>query len=88
MSLHSYAQKILSSYAASSSAVPKDPESLSDMTEAGKRVAEAMTKVHGTSYEYGQARDSMYPADGSTKDWVLAKEGVPLAWTWELRCAL
>ena len=85
VSLHSYSQKIISSYAASYSAVPEDPDSISDLTESGRRVAEAMTNVYGNKYQYGQARDIMYPASGSTKDWVLATQGVPLAWTWELR---
>lgn len=44
-----------------------------------------MTNVYGNKYQYGQARDIMYPASGSTKDWVLGTQGVPLAWTWELR---
>ena len=85
VSLHSYSQKIISSYAVSRNVFPDDPESIDAMQESGRRISEAMTAVHGTKYEYGQARDILYPSSGSTKDWVLKEKNVPLDWTWELR---
>ena len=85
VSLHSYSQKIISSYAVSQSVFEEDPPSIDQMNESGRRISEAMTAVHGTKYEYGQAREILYPSSGSTKDWVLREKNVPLAWTWELR---
>ena len=55
------------------------------MTRAGGLVAEAMSSVYGESYGYGQARDLLYPASGTTKDWMLDVNGVDMAFTFELR---
>ncbi|CBY07478.1 unnamed protein product [Oikopleura dioica] len=85
VSLHSYSQIIISSYAVSKNVYPQDPKNLNHMTRAGGLVAEAMSAVHGKSYGYGQARDILYPSSGSTKDWMLDVYGVDMAWTWELR---
>ena len=60
--MHSYSQKIISSFAASRNAVPDDPKTVEQMNEAGRKISEAMTKVSDTKYEYGQARDILYPS--------------------------
>ena len=60
--MHSYSQKIISSFAASRNEVPDDPKTVEQMNEAGKKISEAMTKVSNTKYEYGQARDILYPS--------------------------
>lgn len=85
ISMHSYSQKIISSYAVSKDEFPHDPFSIDEMNEAGKAISEAMTAVHGVKYEYGQSRDILYPSAGTSKDYVLDEYKVPLSWTWELR---
>ena len=82
ISMHSYAQKIISSYAVAEEVFPHDPFSLDKMNGAGKAIAEAMTAVHGVKYEYGQSREILYPSSGTSKDWVLDEKKVPLSWTW------
>ena len=82
ISMHSYAQKIISSYAVAEEVFPHDPFSLDDMNKAGKAIADAMTAVHNVKYEYGQSREILYPSSGTSKDWVLDEKKVPLSWTW------
>ena len=83
--MHSYSQKIISSYAVSKTEFPHDPFSIDKMNAAGKAISEAMTAVYGVKYEYGQSRDILYPSAGTSKDYVLDEYKVPLSWTWELR---
>jgi len=85
ISMHSYAQKIISSYAVSLEEFPHDPFSIDEMNASGKAISEAMTAVHGVTYTYGQSREILYPSSGTSKDWVLDDFQVPLSWTWELR---
>merc|ERR1712227_36616 len=85
LSMHSYSQKIISSYAVSTTEFPHEPFSIDQMNAAGKAISDAMTAVNGVKYEYGQSRDILYPSAGTSKDYVLDELRVPLSWTWELR---
>ena len=85
LSMHSYSQKIISSYAVSTTEFPHEPFSIDQMNAAGKAISDAMTAVNGVKYEYGQSRDILYPSAGTSKDYVLDELKVPLSWTWELR---
>ena len=69
--MHSYSQKIISSFAASRNAVPEEPKTVDQMNEAGKRISEAITKVSNTKNEYDQARDILYPSRYFTKKFIL-----------------
>ena len=48
-------------------------------------ITDAMSKVHGRRYDYGQSRDLLYPSSGTSKDYMNDVLRVPLSWTWELR---
>ena len=85
ISMHSYAQKIISAWAVAPEVFPDAPFSIDLMNESGRRISEAMTAEHNVEYTYGQSRDILYPSSGTSKDYLLHEWGVPLSWTWELR---
>ena len=85
ITVHSYAQKLISAWAVDRSVFPDEPDTIADMNEAGREIALAMTREHNVLYTFGQSRDILYPSSGTSKDYLINEWAVPLSWTWELR---
>jgi len=85
ITVHSYAQKLISAWAVDRSIFPDEPDTIADMNEAGREIALAMTREHNVLYTFGQSRDILYPSSGTSKDYLINEWSVPLSWTWELR---
>uniref|UniRef100_A0A1B0GIS5 Zinc carboxypeptidase A 1 n=1 Tax=Lutzomyia longipalpis TaxID=7200 RepID=A0A1B0GIS5_LUTLO len=80
VSLHSYSQLLLYPYGTSEKVTkPQDYDRISNAT------VRAISKRYGTTYEYGNIEEAIYPASGGSIDWVHGVNKVPLAFTFELR---
>lgn len=78
---HSYSQLLMWPWAYS----PNPPPSNRHVVALGTKMAQVIKSVHGTTFEYGQLYQTIYPAYGSSIDYALGVTGVPLAYGVELR---
>lgn len=81
LSLHSAAQLILFPYAASN----ERPHNFDDLNAIGRSAATAISNRYGTYYSYGNARDTIYPAAGTSIDYVYSQLRIPIVFVFELR---
>ncbi|XP_011498174.1 PREDICTED: zinc carboxypeptidase-like [Ceratosolen solmsi marchali] len=81
ISFHSYSQLLLFPYGHTS-------EHLDNYKEAhaiGVATINALAKRYGTKYVTGNIAETIYPASGSSMDWVKATLRLPVSFTYELR---
>lgn len=81
ISLHSAAQLILFPYAASD----EKPYNFGALNSIAEKAAAAISKRYKTVFRYGNAASTIYPASGTSMDYVYNKLEVPFVFTFELR---
>lgn len=81
IAFHSYSQLLLLPYGHTNEL----PDNYDDLMEIAKDTMEALATRYGSQYTAGNVYDTIYPAAGSSMDWVHGKLGVQLAFTYELR---
>lgn len=81
VAFHSYSQLLLYPYGHTSQAA----KNRDDLQAIGKAAIDALAKRHGTRYQVGSVHETIYPASGSSADYVYEVLGVPLSYTYELR---
>ena len=60
---------------------------LYEMDLVAQEMQEAIQSVHNHTYEYGEIKEILYEAPGSTVDWIYLEKDVPLSFGIELRHA-
>jgi murein tripeptide amidase MpaA len=80
--IHSYTQKFLYSWGYSCTEVSPDANELFNSTKAA---SEAIEKVHGTKFEYGESCSLYSLTSGTTDDHFYAENGIKYSMTIELR---
>ncbi|XP_055711445.1 zinc carboxypeptidase-like [Phlebotomus papatasi] len=80
VSMHSYSQLLLYPYGTSDKV-----KNSQDYDRISNATVRAIARRYGTSYEYGNIEETIYPASGGSIDWVHGVAHVPLAFTFELR---
>lgn len=83
IAFHSYSQLILFPYGHTGAEAPNHK----DLQEIGDEAALELRKRYGTRYEVGPIYHTIYPASGSSADYVYGKLNVSIAFTYELRPA-
>lgn len=81
ISFHAHGQLLMYPYAAIKENAPNH-EHLQRIGEAAVR---ALSKRYGTQYTLGSTYEVIYPAAGSSPDWVYSTLNVPVVFTYELR---
>lgn len=81
ISLHSFSQVLLLPYGYKSDV----PDNHDDLYEIAENAVNALSKRYGTTYGYGTVQEIMYPASGSSIDWVLDNTKAKLSFCYELR---
>ena len=81
ISFHSFSQLILYPYGA----IGDLPQNNKDLTQVFNATVTAISKRYGTKYIGGNTYTAIYPAAGSSMDWVYAKAGIKMAFCLELR---
>lgn len=81
LSLHAAAKLILFPYAATDEL----PYNYDDLKAIGKSATIAISKRYGTLYRYGNARETIYPAAGTSLDYVYSELKIPIVFVFELR---
>lgn len=81
VSFHSYSQRLLSPYGHTSEAA----KNAADLQLIGEAAVEALAQRYGTKYEVGNIHDTIYPAFGTSIDYVYDVLDVPVAFAFELR---
>ncbi|KDR79479.1 hypothetical protein GALMADRAFT_243580 [Galerina marginata CBS 339.88] len=82
LDLRSYGQMLSSPYSYKCKRLPKDAE---DQIEAALGAANALTSVHGTSFQTGSLCSMLYPAPGNILDWMYAREAIKYSYVAHLR---
>ncbi|XP_075983179.1 uncharacterized protein LOC142981269 [Anticarsia gemmatalis] len=82
---HSYSQMIMIPFSHLGGADVLENPNYGDMYEIAIRGAAKLTEVHGTEYLVGTSKDILYPASGSSDDWVRGGADVPIVALYELR---
>ncbi|XP_069077672.1 carboxypeptidase O [Pleurodeles waltl] len=80
LSIHSFGQVILIPYGYSG----KLSRNYREMMDIAVKAAAALKQKHGTEYKVGPFYSTLYPATGTSQDWVY-DQGVDFAFTLELR---
>ena len=57
-------------YAISYDEFPEDPETIEELEAAGLQISRAINAVHGKTYIYGQSREILGLAAGTSKDYM------------------
>jgi len=83
LAFHSYSQLLLFAYGHTKTKAYNH----NDLQAIGTAAATSLAKRFGTKYKVGNVYDAIYPASGSSADWVYGTLGVPIAYTYELRPA-
>lgn len=83
ISMHSYSQVLLLPYGYTEDV----PDNNEDLQEIAHNTVSALSKRYGTHYNYGNIHEIMYPASGSSVDWVRDKTNTDLSFCYELRPA-
>lgn len=78
---HSYSQILLFPYGHTA----VHTENHDDLLAIGRKGIEALAKRYGTRYSIGNTYAAIYPATGSSMDWVYGNLSIPLSYTFELR---
>ncbi|XP_072039386.1 carboxypeptidase B-like isoform X1 [Amphiura filiformis] len=78
---HSYSQLWLMPYGYTND----KPADYDTQLAGGKAACDALKKVHGTQYVYGNIYDTIYPASGGSCDYMYAKQGVQFSYSPEGR---
>nr|XP_053647888.1 carboxypeptidase B [Cherax quadricarinatus] len=81
LTFHSYSQLWMYPWGYTSD-LPEDWQDLDDLAVAA---VEALTAVHGTTYEIGSSTNTIYAAAGGSDDWAKGEAGVKYSYTIELR---
>ncbi|XP_055907038.1 zinc carboxypeptidase A 1-like [Eupeodes corollae] len=81
LSFHAYSQYLLYPFGHTSEL----PENSEDFEAVYDATVSAIKKRHGTKYTGGNIYDAIYPASGSSIDWVYSKVGTKLTFSYELR---
>ncbi|KAJ9594113.1 hypothetical protein L9F63_014429 [Diploptera punctata] len=81
VSFHSYGQYILHPWGYAR-AYPSDH---ADLSNVGRKIANAMYQAGGASYTVGGAAATLYPASGGSDDWARGTAGIKYTYTIELR---
>ncbi|XP_076679448.1 carboxypeptidase B isoform X2 [Andrena cerasifolii] len=81
LTLHSYSQMWLVPWGYTYS----KPSDYSELANAARKAINAISKVHGTSYQLGPSADLLYPTSGASDDWAKGVAGIKYAYTLELR---
>ncbi|KAM3550405.1 hypothetical protein MY1884_008268 [Beauveria asiatica] len=79
---HSYSQIIMTPYGYSCSALPVNHGELQSLA---KGAVDAIYRIHGTKYRYGPICSTIYPATGSSVDYVADVVNADYTFTAELR---
>ncbi|CAG2053372.1 unnamed protein product [Timema podura] len=81
ISLHSYGQLLMFPYG-----FTDDPVDNYDVLyNIAEKAANSLTSVHGTVYKFGPIISTVYPASGSSLDWVKGVLNVTFTFAYELR---
>lgn len=81
IAFHSYSQLLLFPFGHT----PKKVKNFDDLTAIGKKAITALASRYNTEYKLGNTYNTIYPASGSSMDWVYGVMSVPIAYTYELR---
>ncbi|XP_049779128.1 zinc carboxypeptidase-like [Schistocerca cancellata] len=81
LDFHSYGQMLMFPYGLSSLVAPNYDELL----EIAGRAAEVLASRYGTQFTYGSIVDTIYPAAGSSIDWLMGVQAKRFPFAWELR---
>ncbi|CBY23619.1 unnamed protein product [Oikopleura dioica] len=81
VSYHAYSEFIIYPYSASIRANSPFKDALRSLA---LRMSDAIYNEHGRQYSYGEGAVAFYAASGGSDDWI-HKQGVPIAYTIELR---
>ncbi|XP_063241177.1 zinc carboxypeptidase-like [Bacillus rossius redtenbacheri] len=81
LAVHSYTQVILTPYGIAG----LRPANENTLLSIGQVAAQALAKRYDTQYQVGNIVDIMYVATGSSADWVVGTQHVPLSFIYELR---
>ncbi|XP_058824810.1 zinc carboxypeptidase A 1 [Topomyia yanbarensis] len=81
IAFHSYSQLLLFPYGHTSA----HTENHDDLNYIANATVTALAQRYGTEYTYGNVYEAIYPASGSSFDWVYGTLGVKIAYTYELR---
>uniref|UniRef100_T1GWZ9 Peptidase M14 domain-containing protein n=1 Tax=Megaselia scalaris TaxID=36166 RepID=T1GWZ9_MEGSC len=81
ISLHSWSQLLMYPYGHTQ----RLPVNVEDYRQITNAAIQAMAKRYGTKYIGGNIYDAIYPASGTSIDWVFGTQGVKLTFTYELR---
>nr|CAD7193666.1 unnamed protein product [Timema douglasi] len=81
ISLHSYGQLLMFPYG-----FTEDPvDNYDTLSNIAEKAANSLTSVHGTVYKSGPIISTVYPASGSSLDWVKGVLNVTFTFAFELR---
>ncbi|KAJ8944096.1 hypothetical protein NQ318_019434 [Aromia moschata] len=81
LSFHSFSQMMLIPYGHTSEHL----DNYDLIYEVGRRSAEALASRYGTQYRVGTVYEVIYPASGSSCDWVKGTFNTSIVYTYELR---
>ncbi len=81
ISFHSYSQLLLFPYGHTSAKA----KNYDDLLDIGQKAASALARRYNTVYQVGNIYDTIYPASGSSMDWIYEIMSIPLTFTYELR---
>jgi murein tripeptide amidase MpaA len=83
INFHAYSELWMSPYGFTSDLPPTSD--YDRQQQVSKDATEALQKVRGTSYDYGPISTTIYPASGSSADWIYSECGVLHSYGVELR---
>jgi len=82
LTFHSWSQLCIFPYAVYS----KSPDNEKELYDLSEETANAIEKIYGTKFIYGQTVPTLYPAAGGSDDWAYDHAGdMDLVYTFELR---
>ncbi|XP_017766579.1 PREDICTED: carboxypeptidase B-like [Eufriesea mexicana] len=81
LTLHSYSQMWLVPWGYTYSR----PSDYWELASVAKKAIGAISKIHGTDYQFGPSADLLYPTSGASDDWAKGVAGIKYAYTLELR---
>ncbi|KAJ8927937.1 hypothetical protein NQ314_019568 [Rhamnusium bicolor] len=81
ISFHSFSQLLLIPYGYTDEHL----DNYEQIYQIGLKAAEALAQRYGTEYRVGTVYETIYPASGSSADWVKGVFNTPIVYTYELR---
>ncbi|XP_066995323.2 zinc carboxypeptidase [Anabrus simplex] len=78
---HSYSQLLMIPYGLTHEVA----DNYDALVKLGNKSIQALARRYGTQYKFGTIHDIIYPASGSSIDWVKKNLKIPYTFVWELR---